>query len=150
MMLRDLLDSPAYAACKAGWEARAGVTFDPRPESPVVTEWLAGEFTSSGIGVSEVAEILHDQGFAAFLDRKAALDDREEDVQEYPPGKEPDPADPDDTAEVMGYAHSAIAGNALWYLLAKESRERLADHLAQQRVPRARAYARQLTRLVQP
>ncbi|MFF9077926.1 hypothetical protein ACF1BP_35885 [Streptomyces sp. NPDC014735] len=148
MDMRDLLASPEYAACKAGWESRAGVKFAPRPEPSVVVEWLAEEFESSGIGVNEVAEVLDDQGFAAFLDQKAALDESEGDVQEYPPGKEPDPGDPDEVTEVHGYVHSAIAGNAIWYLLAKQSQKRLADHLVQQRVPKARAYARELMKLI--
>ncbi|MFF2331185.1 MULTISPECIES: hypothetical protein [unclassified Streptomyces] len=148
MGVRDLLASPEYSACKAGWESRAGVKFALQPEPSVVVEWLAEEFESSGIEVSEVAEVLDDAGFAAFLDRKAALDESEGDVQEYSPGDEPDPDDLDEVAEVHGYVHSAIAGNAIWYLMAKQSQKRLADHLVRQRVPKARAYARELMKII--
>lgn len=146
--LRGLLDSDEYRACKEAWMRRSGVRFAAEPESSIITGLLQDSLRDADLTVADVRAVLSDEEFLRFLEGKAVLDGHALDDQEYPEGEEPDPYDADDVIEVQGYVHSAVASNAVWYLVASDSQTRLLALLKKQKIPQAATFARQLTALL--
>ena len=147
--VRDLLESEEYFACRQEWIRRTGVRFNPEPEPDFITDMLEVDMRDAGIEADRVREVLSDEGFLFFLVGKTHLDGTGElDDQEYPDGNGPAPDDGDDQVEDLGYAHSAIASNAVWYFVARDSPRDLAGLLKRQQIPHAATFARQLIGLL--
>ena len=147
--VRDLLGSEEYAACQQEWIRRSSVRFNSEPEPDFITSMLKEDMRDAGIEADRVRGVLSDEGFFRFLEGKAQLDGAGElDDQEYPDGEQPGTDHGGEQVEVLGYAHSAIASNAVWYLVARDSPRDLKALLKRQQIPHSAKFAGQLIGLL--
>ncbi|MBD8572374.1 hypothetical protein V2I68_13790 [Pseudomonas viridiflava] len=100
----------------------------------------------SGVDLSELKESFvgrYDE-LKKFSIKKFKALNNISDEQEYPPGEEPSDDDKDSNVVSKGYAPGFLLVNALEFLLAESNEGALENYLKLSRIPKFKAYAKQL------
>jgi len=143
---KRIVASSAYQFILVELQKNLGIRLEQSYES-ILAEFDGESLSLSQIGERDVAAVLstESQQIKAYSEKKFRATDGGSEEQEYPSGEEPD-GDEDDGDDLNkgNYSQGFLMKNIVEYLTAKKGFNCLESYLRMEKIPNAKAYARQI------
>lgn len=142
---KKIVSSDAYQAILIELQDSLSIPLEQSYES-MLAEFDGESLSLSQLDESDIIVVLHNesQQIKVYSEKKFRATDGALEAQEYPFGEEPEMDDCEEDLNGGAYSQGFLLKNIIEYLLAKKGVKYLESYLKMERIPYAKAYARQI------
>lgn len=142
---KKIVNSDAYQTILSELQEKFSIPLEQSYES-MLAEFDGESLSVSQFNESDIVAVLHTeaQQIKAYSEKKFRATDGALEAQDYPFGEEPGIDDDIENSNEGVYSQGFLLKNILEYLAAKKGVKYLESYLKMERIPSAKAYARQI------
>lgn len=142
---KKIVASDAYKTILVELQESLSIPLEQSYES-MLAEFDGESLSLAQLDESDIVVVLHNesQKIKAYSEKKFRATDCASEAQEYPFGEEPEMDDNEEDLNGGAYSQGFLLKNIIEYLLAKKGVKYLESYLRMERIPYAKAYARQI------